>query len=372
MNDPVEHKIPASHMALKYFLALFLISGLLLGLIFWPFLSILVLSFLLAGIFQPVYSWLSRWLPPVLASVFTCFLIVVLVFLPLFFFVGALSREAFSLYQLGKDANLAMKLKDFLDQNIILLRLQEILASYGMAPKPEEVSVAVSDLIRSVGFFLYEKASSWAANVVTFLFSFFMMILTIFFLLIDRERLIAFLLDLLPLPDQQGRKLFTSFEEISGAVLIGNGICGLIQGVLGGILFAVFDFGPPILWGFVMGILAFLPILGIGIVLLPLSAIMLLQGRIDHAIVAFAFYVVVSFPAEYGLKPKLVGDRVKMHTLLVFLSIMGGLAVFGVLGIIYGPLISTAFLAMSELYIANYGQYLKDHDMASAARDTEY
>ncbi|MCK5323951.1 MAG: AI-2E family transporter, partial [Desulfobulbaceae bacterium] len=67
----------------------------------------------------------------------------------------------------------------------------------------------------------------------------------------------------------------------------------------------------------------------------------------------------ITFSIEYILKPKLVGERVKMHTLMVFLSILGGLSVFGFLGIIFGPLIVTAFLAFSDIYISDYKTYVK-------------
>lgn len=103
-----------------------------------------------------------------------------------------------------------------------------------------------------------------------------------------------------------------------------------------------------------MAILAFLPILGIGLVLLPTAILLAVNGSIGQAVITLIFYITVSFSVEYIVKPKLVGDHVKMHTLLVFLSIIGGMSVFGVLGIIYGPLIVTAFLTLSDLYILEY------------------
>ena len=103
-----------------------------------------------------------------------------------------------------------------------------------------------------------------------------------------------------------------------------------------------------------MAVLAFLPIFGIGLVLIPTSVILLVGGHLGEAVMTFIFYVVLSFTVEYLLKPKFVGDHVKMHTLLVFLAILGGMSLFGVLGIIYGPLIVTAFLTLSDLYLNEY------------------
>jgi predicted PurR-regulated permease PerM len=79
-----------------------------------------------------------------------------------------------------------------------------------------------------------------------------------------------------------------------------------------------------------------------------------MQGRIAVGIFFLIFYVVVSCGIEYFFKPKLVGSRVQMHTLLVFLAILGGMKLFGILGIIYGPLVVTAFLTLTEIYRVNY------------------
>jgi predicted PurR-regulated permease PerM len=81
---------------------------------------------------------------------------------------------------------------------------------------------------------------------------------------------------------------------------------------------------------------------------------MLLKGRIAVGIFFFVFYIILSGGIEYLFKPKVVGQRVKMHTLLVFLAIIGGLKLFGILGIIYGPLVVTAFLTLADIYRANY------------------
>ena len=108
-----------------------------------------------------------------------------------------------------------------------------------------------------------------------------------------------------------------------------------------------------------MAILAFLPIVGIGIILVPAAFILFLKGNVGLAIFMLLFYAALSFTVEYLLKPWVVGERVKMHTLLVFLSILGGLSVYGVLGIIYGPLIVTAFLSMADIYRNNYSEYVR-------------
>jgi len=187
------------------------------------------------------------------------------------------------------------------------------------------------------------------------------MLIAIFFLLTDSDRLINFILSLSPLPDEQERQLIQKFKQIAGAVLVGNGVCGLLQGAMGGVLFAVFGLSSPILWGGIMLILAFLPIFGIGLVLIPTALVLALKGEVGQGLFILFYYVFVSFGVEYLLKPKLVGQQVKMHTLLVFLAILGGLKLFGFLGIIYGPLIIATFLTLAEIYRSNYKNLVIEH-----------
>ena len=188
------------------------------------------------------------------------------------------------------------------------------------------------------------------------------MLLVTYFLLIDGDKLVAYIVDLSPLPSDQEFLLIDKFKEMAGAILIGNGVGGLIQGSLGGILFWIFGLPSAFLWGVIMGILAFLPIIGIGVVFLPASIYLILKGRIAVGIFFVVFYLLLSMGVEYIFKPKLVGKQVQMHPLLVFFTIIGGLKIFGLIGIIYGPLVATGFLTLSEIYRTNYQKLVEPRE----------
>jgi predicted PurR-regulated permease PerM len=338
----------------RYFTAIFLISILMLGWVLWPFWQLLVLAFLLAGIFRPIYNWLVNWVSPWMASLLTCSVVVLIVFVPLTFCIGALSSEALNVYHLGKDSNVLLKIQQFFQNNTLAGQAQEVLAGFGINFEPSDITGLFSDMTKVAGKFIYSKASAWAANIMSFVLQFCFLILVVYFLLIDMEKLIKFITKLSPLPDEQDNLLMEKFMEISGVILVGNGISGVFQGVVGGVVFAFLGISSPILWGAIMAVLAFLPIFGIGLVLIPAAALLLLNGFMAKAVFTLVFYIVLSFSVEYLLKPKFVGSQVKMHTLLVFLAILGGMAMFGVLGIVYGPLIVTAFLTLSEIYLKEY------------------
>lgn len=350
----LQDKIASKTVQARFFFAIFFLSIFLLGWVLWPFLQLLVLAFLLAGIFRPIYSWLSRWMSSWLASCLTCGLIVLIVFVPLTFCIGALSTETLNLYQLGKDTNLLLKLQKFIQNNTLVLEAQEVLAGVGINFDPTEITGTLTKITGTVGLFIYNQATIWAGNIMSFVLQFCILILVVYFLLMEIDRLLIFLMKLSPLPDEQDQLLLKKFMEIAGAILVVNGISGLFQGFLGGVYFTIIGLKSPVMWGSVMAVLAFLPIFGIGLILIPTSAILLIGGHPGLALMTFVFYLILSLTVEYLLKPKFVGNHVKMHTLLVFLAILGGMGVFGVLGIIYGPLIVTAFLTLSDLYINEY------------------
>jgi predicted PurR-regulated permease PerM len=297
---------------------------------------------------------LNRRLSPVLSSLLTCALIFLVLFIPVSVFIGILANEAYDMYLTAREAVLSKPFKELFANSRIVEKINPILSNFGLTITGDEINRAIAELGRAVGLFLYEQARSMTTNAVNFVVNFFFMILIIFYLLIDSHRLASFIVELSPLPDDQDEKLIQKFKDMAGAILIGNGLGGIIQGTLGGAVFAMFGFNSPFLWGVIMALMAFLPIVGIGIVFIPASIYLLLYGRFAAAIFFIVFYVLLSGGIEYFFKPKLVGKRVQMHTLLVFLSIIGGLKLFGILGIIYGPLVVTAFLTLSDIYESSY------------------
>lgn len=344
----------SSDIMLWFFLAIFIFSFYLIGRLFWPFASILILGAVITGICNPVYVYMNSKTGPVVASFLTCIIIFVALFIPIVFFIGVLSKEAYDFYITAKNAVLNDRLKFLIEESGALDKINFILSKLNIELSSEALNNAYSQLGKTVGLFLYQQARAIASNMLSFLINFFLVLLVVFFLFIDGQKLVKFIVDLSPLSKVQDEKLIQKFKDMSGAILIGNGLGGLIQGILGGIVFALFDLKSPFLWGLIMGLLAFLPILGIGLVIIPTAIYFFLNGKFGSGIFFIIFYIILSGGIEYIFKPKLVGTRVKMHTLLVFFSIIGGLKLFGILGIIYGPLVVTAFLTLTDIYHSSY------------------
>ena len=339
-----------------FFIALFCIAILLAGNLIAPFFAIIILGVVSTGIFNPVFKFLSKKLTPKIASILTCVLIFFVVFIPVVFFVGVLSKEAFNLYVMAKDAVFSNQLKNLLESTQVLERFNDLLVRTGIEKVVtwDELISPISELGKIVGFSLFEQARFFTSNVFNIVLYFCLMLIVVYYMLIDGDKFIKYMYDLSPLSDEHDEKLFEKFKGMAGAVLIVNGLGGLIQGVAGGALFLFIGWNSPFLWGVIMGFLAFLPILGIGIILIPAAAILMLKSKFAIGIFVLAFYAVLSWGIEYVFKPKVVGNRVRMHPLIVFFAIIGGLKAYGILGIIYGPLIATLFLTLADIYFSSF------------------
>jgi predicted PurR-regulated permease PerM len=117
-----------------------------------------------------------------------------------------------------------------------------------------------------------------------------------------------------------------------------------------------------------MAVVAFMPIVGVGLVLLPTAVLLAIKGHGWQAFSTVLFYLMLTFAVDYLFKPKFVGNQAHVPPLLVLLSILGGMSLSGVMGIIYGPLAVTAFFTLVDMYILEYQPYL-DHRDAQGHQD---
>lgn len=356
-------------LILWFFLALFIFSLLLMGKLFWPFFSVIILSAVIASAFYPVYSLVVKKIKPIYASFFTCSLIVFILFIPIVFIIISLANEAQALVQYLKNSNLQIQIIDFLEKNKILERLNVYSEQFHVTMNYGDLVQPLSDLGSFLGINLIDQANAIAGHLFNFIIGFCLILIVTYYLFLDGKRLVNFIIELSPLPNHEDETIFRKFKEMSGAVLIGNGVTAIIQGTIGGVIFSYYGFHSPILWGLIMGFFAFLPIFGIGLIIFPAMIFMLIKGRFIATICLFVIYIIVTAGIEYLLRPAIVGKRVQMHPLLVFFSIIGGIYMSGILGVIYGPLIMTFFLTMANIYHSNYRKRIDPED-DSAYEDT--
>ncbi len=350
-------------MEKRYGAALFLIflicSLLLLLKLFWAYISAIVLALLIGSVFYPLYDWVKKVFRNRESAAALCVTLLLLVILvvPVGWFVGTLSNEAFEFYKRSSNEVSLKRIQDIIEHDPVWAeRFIKLGKMTGLTITPDTVEELAEDIGKEVGLFLYSQIRSMASNMLSFLIHFFLMMLTIFYLFQDGGRLKAYLIELIPVPREQLEKVADKFQEMGRALIVGNGMSGIIQGIFGGFGFYFFGLGSPFLWGTVITFMAFLPIVGATAVFIPAAVILLIQGNTSLAVGFLIYNATYSSIVEYLVKPRMIGQGMQMNALLVFIGILGGIKLFGILGIIYGPLIITTFLTLAEIYRLEYQQ----------------
>ena len=182
----------------------------------------------------------------------------------------------------------------------------------------------------------------------------FLCILSLYYFYVDGERWMLRLRELLPLPERHSTAFFREFRNVTHAVFYGNILTAIAQGVLGGIAFLVLGIPGAVLYGSLIALAGVLPLVGAVLVWGPAAIYLFSQGRIGAGIFMLAWGVLVVGTVDNVLRPVLTKGGLRMHPLLVFLSIFGGLAAFGFAGILLGPLFAALFLAAVRIYAAEF------------------
>ena len=177
----------------------------------------------------------------------------------------------------------------------------------------------------------------------------------VIYLLIDGEELLKYMYRMLPLDRAHARGLLDRAAQTLDATVLGTLFIGVIEGTFGAVLFAVFGFPSPTLWGVVMVIMSVLPLLGINVIIVPAGIIAIILGDVGRGIGLIAVGVAGTVVSQNLIRPKLVGDRAGLHPALVLVSTLGGLVWLGLIGFIVGPVIATLAVILWEQFAVRHG-----------------
>ncbi len=339
------------------FAALFLGVLALVFVMAWPFLTPIIFGGILAGSFLSVMRFATDRLKfsRNLSAILVCVLILLLVILPGLYIVAQLAGEVRQVY---------LYLKGSLDQEVITGFLfgdgstartaREIFGYIGVDYNYETIRTFILDTAQNVSLALLNQLNTLLSEMLVFSFQFVMMMLFTYSILLYGPDLKEYLFRLSPLPREDVQLLVDRFNQMNYVTLITNGLGGILQGVLGGLALWIAGLDSILLWTFIMIILAFIPIVGISFVYIPATIYLVAVGHYWTALFVFIWCSAVAFLTENWLKPLFVGGRVKISSILVLFSIIGGMGVFGPAGIFYGPLVVILFLTFVDIYHDRY------------------
>jgi predicted PurR-regulated permease PerM len=179
--------------------------------------------------------------------------------------------------------------------------------------------------------------------------------ITSYYLLLEGPALARFAVRMLPLPQPETRALMHEFHEVAVGTLLGIGVIAVVQGTLSGIGFWIFGVSKPIVWGALAAVASLLPAIGTGLVCVPVAVVIMLMGHIGAGagLIGYWALIVVMIP-DYWLRPRLMKGHMRLHELLVLISVFGGIEAFGAIGLLVGPMFVAMFVAMLRIYERNY------------------
>lgn len=233
---------------------------------------------------------------------------------------------------------------------------RETLANYpSLAPALLwiEAQLDLAGLADTIATVLANISASFVRGSVTQIVNAILTFYFLYYFLRDGSDALIALKNFSPLTSEEMDKLFGRVKDTVYAIVYGTFAVAAVQGTLGGLMFWLLGLPSPLLWGIAMGLLAVVPMFGAFIIWIPAALSFALSGEWGKAVALTAWGAVVVGMVDNLLYPMLVGDRLKLHTLLAFMSMIGGIIVFGPAGVVIGPVTLSATLLLLEFWRAH-------------------
>lgn len=319
----------------------------------------------MAGLFSAMLSPTHRWLNeklgnrPQIASVLTVVAMVLLVLAPLSVLIGVVVGQAINVAQ-----SITPFVQTLINEPTILNRyIEKIPYLDQLLPYRDVLIEKAGQLVGTVSSFLIDGLSSVANLTINAIFGTIVMLYVMFYFLFMGDVLLGKILYFLPLRDADEQLLLRRFTSVTRATIKGTLIIGLLQGSICGLAFALAGINGSVFWGTVMAAASIIPAFGTALVWVPALVILLLIGDFSGALILALLCGAVAGNLDNLVRPRLVGKDTEMHDLFVLFGTLGGIAMFGILGIIIGPIIAALFITIWEIYGTVFRAYLPDMNM---------
>ncbi|HYE72125.1 MAG TPA: AI-2E family transporter [Blastocatellia bacterium] len=319
-----------------------------------PFLPTLAWALALTIIAYPLHDWLQQRVKNKnLAALLAVIIVAVVIVAPTIIIAKRVVEEATHGWQLIQAEAASGRWRMIIESNPRLAPIANWIITQANLPGLAERTA--SFIAQQTSVYLRGSILAVAELFITFFF--------LFYFFRDRESVLRTFRSLVPLSSAETDYVFGRVSDTVYATVYGTLAVATIQGLLGGLMFWVLGLPAPLLWGTVMGLLAIVPMLGTFLVWLPVAAYLALEGQWGKAIILGVWGLAVISLVDNLLYPFLVGNRLRMHVVPVFISIIGGIALFGPSGIILGPTVLAVTMALLEVWKRRESGGVGDEEM---------
>jgi predicted PurR-regulated permease PerM len=331
-RDRIDHLIYYGAVILLGYLAFQIVQ---------PFLVALGWAGVLGICVQPIYQPLSQRLGASRAAAFTTVLVLLVLVLPVWLIALAIVNQAGQAIESVQSMSATTLPAPMVSAWGWLQEHVPYLA-------PDQLMTSVSDGAKRLVATLASRSGAIIGGLALVLLDLVVTLFALFFVLRDGKSIVAFIQNVLPFKEpRRGRVMREMGDLIYASVIAGLAVAAM-QGLIGGITFWFLSLRAPVVWGTVMALFALIPIAGAWVVWLPIAVFLLATGEVTRAIVLFVIGAAVIGTVDNVLRPMLLSGRTSMNGLLTFVSLLGGAAAFGLIGLVFGPVVVAITMALFE------------------------
>lgn len=324
-----------------------LVLGYLTYQIISPFLSPIMWAIVLSILFYPVYAFIFKYVKyKSVASLLTLVIVLIILFGPFSYLSYLITQEAMSL--IGNiESGSFDSLTTFFKHPAANTLISKVLSIFHITE--QEFQKALVENITKIGQESAGFIKAGLGNIVSGAINFLFMILSMFFFLGDGPELIEKISNFMPFSRRERDRLLQQTKDIIVSTMYGGVTVAATQGIIGGVLFAVLGIPSPVLWGLAMFITSFIPMVGTFIIWGPAAAYLFFQGFYLKGIILVLLGVFAISSIDNIIRPLIMRGKTKMPVIAIFFSILGGLKLFGFIGLIVGPLVFALFVSVFEI-----------------------
>jgi predicted PurR-regulated permease PerM len=341
----------------KWVLVSFLIFiSILFVLMIRKYLVVLLLAGIFAAILQPVFNKTTKLLRgrKNAAAALTLVIIILLILLPV---AGLLFTAISQAHHISNEVKPWIQEK--MQEPTAFTSLLQHLPFYDFIAKYNQIILQkAGEMVGGISSMLVAKFKSLTLSAIHFFFFFFLFLYAVFFFLKEGGLLLEKMLYYIPLNENDKQRILHRFTSVTRATLKGTFVIGLMQGSLNGFAFWIAGIDGALFWGACMSLLSVLPAIGSSIIWIPAVLILAAYGAFTKAVLLWIFCGFIVGSLDNVLRPIMVGKDAQMHQLLILFSTLGGLSLFGIVGIIIGPVIAALFVTIWEIYGETFKRYL--------------
>ncbi len=334
-----------------------LISGVFLTMI-RNFLMPLFMAGLISALSAPLHKWLTEKLNgrQHVASIIIITGIVLLIIGPLSVLITIVVSQAITVGQ-----SVTPWVQTFIDEPSAITEYVDKIPFYReILPYRDEIIQKAGELVGTISSFLIDSLSSVTKVTINAIFGIVIMLYIMFYFLTTGHVLLEKILYFLPLKDEDEQVLLNRFTSVTRATIKGTIIIGIMQGTICGTGFALAGIEGAVFWGTVMAVVSVVPAFGTALIWGPAMIILALMGNFKGVFILLVVCGVVSGNLDNLVRPRLVGKDTEMHDLFVLFGTLGGITMFGLLGIVIGPIIAALFITIWEIYGTVFKDYLPE------------